>query len=293
VKERTRQWDQYVADMKATLRKEQLRYQKDQQRLQGDMDKALAAQAEAREELTRVSMQGRAETERPAPTRDVEDEWDRRMRDWQAEGMDGGADGILTRALMATGRPPVAADEVAAAEWRRRVYGLHPQEDGHPLPSGPSAPPTYVDREIPMGGLPAQTEAPPPPVHTEPRGDVTMPDLPSRPPYVSSPGAPGLVAGSPASKAKAGIPAHRAPVKARTPPATTRPAGPTLDEKLDARRAHAGLRLQEEPCPHATEATASANHPAPTGPGPGAIALVDDDQEVLGAASPGFHQIDT
>ena len=127
IKERRKQWEDWIEKMKAAWHREKTRHAKEQDRLNTELEKALQAQEEARQalrEVARTMGTGQLATPAEAPG---EAEWNAMLREWRSEIQESGADAVLRRALQATG-PPRLSDEAAAAEWRRWMAMGPPDE---------------------------------------------------------------------------------------------------------------------------------------------------------------------
>ena len=295
IKERKRQWATYQEDMKAAWLKKKARCQRELDRLDGELSKAYVLQENARKDLLHVANR---EDQPPAPV-EGEAAWNELLGSWQTVESDSAA--VLQRAMSATGhaapaRHTIPMDPASAATLRGFAAGV--------LPPGMEPPPgfaTYMEhlarqRMQPQHGqfISGQTDGPAgasrpvaesaglPPDPFATHANVGVPAEVPVPPYVCSPSHPGAAAAptghSPMPRPKQATQSgQRVPVKTRTPPSVPHNNGPTMEEKLEAKRAaataamhpfHLGAaRPPQAVLPEGTAAAPEGGHP--TGPGPG------------------------
>ena len=295
IKERKRQWIAYQEDMKAAWLKEKARCQRELDRLDGELSKAYVLQENARKDLLNVANR---EDQPPAPV-EGEAAWNELLGSWQAVESDTAV--VLQRAMSATShatsaRPAVPMDPASAAALRGFAAGVLPT-GMEPLPGFA----TYMEhlarqRMQPQHGQstggqadgPAGTSQPVaeqagfPPDPFAAHANAGIPAEVHAPPYVCSPSHPGAAAAptghSPMPRPKQATQnGQRVPVKTRTPPPVPNNNGPTMEEKLEAKRAaataamhpfHLGAaRPPQAVLPEGTATIPEGSHP--TGPGPG------------------------
>ena len=153
-------WEQYTRDMKAALKREHQRFNKDYEKLQEDLGRAQVAQAEAR----RLLLAGYGT--HAAPTQDVEmvdHHFGSLMDSWMAEPDSGDAQAVLQRALSAAGSPlptapappglaPPAAHPSAPVGLSSNVPAGHAPPHGPPDTPPPALPENMrnlIDNAVP------------------------------------------------------------------------------------------------------------------------------------------------
>jgi len=118
--ERAALWRKYEADMKLTYAKEFSRFQKDMERIEADLTKALADQEEARQALLR------AHSGQPPPAKAEEERVDRMFAEWR-QGEMSDAQGVLHRAIAAqTTVPPTRGPGHAGPGMDLPAFGRAP-----------------------------------------------------------------------------------------------------------------------------------------------------------------------
>ncbi|CAE7284049.1 rbcL, partial [Symbiodinium sp. KB8] len=271
--EKTVRWAKYQQELKAAFVAEERRYTAAQQKYSEEVVEAEKQLATAKELLAQVASDFRTGMDTSGPTVTDEEAWNAMMRRTPHAEQTGTTDPEMIEILrrykrgegLPTGLPTFGNTDAS----RRSMSAENPRPEQHVSKAPP--PPAAVSTPSPMvprGTAPSYGCASPSVAHNRaspyPETSPTGPKLPAAP--VHEPVEPHPVEEARPVESMNGADSRlhdRVPVKQRTkgPPEKSR-AGATLSEKLESKRATA------------------------TGDG-----IIDDDQDELGTASPGFGRI--
>ncbi|CAE7946807.1 unnamed protein product, partial [Symbiodinium sp. KB8] len=233
------QWKSHEAELKRHYLAEKQRHKKDVARLDEELAAALQNQEHARAQVVSVvlSQQDAAgDGEEPGSLEDAN--WEQMTGEWQMTMEHDSPEAVLRRAMAAT-RGPQPMD-ISGGQRHAGAPGL-----GAPAAMegpGNAAYPVAYSMHAPNHGPGADGTAPleaslPSAAGVGSHGN---PVSGQGVPYLGSPSNPLKQVASPglSGRGRQVVPgAPRLGIKARTPPATTRSVGPSLDDKLDAKRA--------------------------------------------------------